>query len=121
MSKNEGVRVIADFDDHAVPLATATPDGNATAARSANEGVRVLVGFDDRIAPHHPTSSSGLVRQQLDELDGLLQRMLSRPFESPEPAADKGQVAELIAQINAGMQTIHAAISEIKRIESKAG
>jgi hypothetical protein len=84
--RNEGIRVIATFDDRAIPLSPGQ-DEPARATRSANEGVRMIATFEDPAgAPAAPT-----------------------------------QVAALISRIESALQTIHAALVEIKQIQSKAG
>jgi RNA polymerase sigma factor (sigma-70 family) len=57
-NKNEGVRIIADFDDRAIPLQEGPPDqgGPPAASRSANDGVRLIADFND---PAQPLSGAG--------------------------------------------------------------
>jgi hypothetical protein len=95
--KNEGVRIVAAFDDRAVSLTDALAS-ESPGGKSRNEGVRVLATFDDRarLLPGEPASP---------ELDH----------------ATNGHVAALISQIESALGTIQTALAELKQIQSKAG
>lgn len=50
-SRNEGIRVIAAFDDRAVPLSAEAGVTSDRPVRSANEGVRMVAAFDGPVIP----------------------------------------------------------------------
>jgi ABC-type transporter Mla subunit MlaD len=63
-SRNPGVKIIASFEDCAVPLNTpAGLDRSDKASRSANEGIRYLAAFEDDALP--------LSASETDSLDTL--------------------------------------------------
>jgi hypothetical protein len=48
-NRNEGVRIIAAFDDRVIPLAqTASRGGPCVASRSTNEGIQLLAAFQEQ-------------------------------------------------------------------------
>ena len=51
-SRNQGVQIIAAFEDRAVPLNTsAGMDRAGQASRSANEGIHLFAAFEDDVQP----------------------------------------------------------------------
>jgi hypothetical protein len=61
VSKNVGVKVIASFEDRAIPLSTpASEDRTGNASRSANEGIRLLAAFEDDVLPLNGSETGSL-------------------------------------------------------------
>jgi DNA-directed RNA polymerase specialized sigma24 family protein len=84
--RNEGVRVVAQFTDRAVPLdgGAALGDGAGIGTRSANEGIRILAEFRNAAEPIAAGTTTAANGNTADEPDAALKR----------------QVAEVIAQLS---------------------
>jgi hypothetical protein len=91
-SKNEGVRIIAQFQGKTVSLSDAKliPDDIDGRKRSMNEGVSVIAEFKDS----------------------------AQPFAAP-PTQDQTQVATVFAKIEIALQAIQVALAEIHQFQIK--
>jgi hypothetical protein len=119
-SKNEGIRVIADFKDRAIPLSGPDPEPSSSrpATRSANQEIILLADFRDQAQPlggqdafEVPVKSSDVARPNGHTSDyrvvrggRLLGTIKNTGFDMPwfegvfEPTAAFGEVQALFDQ-----------------------
>src|SRR5262245_4472367 len=88
-SRNLGVKIIASFEDRAVPLNTpAGVDRSGKASRSANEGIRLLAAFEDDVPPLNGSETDSLdtlnvlfaqheqkVQRLVNKLQGMIEEL----------------------------------------------
>src|SRR5580704_220753 len=58
-NRNEGIQIIADFTEEAIPPGGAPPElsGIGAASRAVNEGIHPLADFTDLVQPLHESTS----------------------------------------------------------------
>ncbi|VTU00736.1 unnamed protein product [Gemmataceae bacterium] len=103
-SRNEGIRAFPAFDDRAAPALLA----GHPLARGMNEGVRPFAGYDDVAQPLTGTSAP------LARIETTLHTALSAATTQQPPAA-------VISCLEDTVQTLSAALAELKQIQNKAG
>jgi hypothetical protein len=88
-SRNQGVQIIASFDDRAIPLnAPAGTDETSRASCSVNKGIRLLADFEDDAQPLNGSEIGTLdtlnvllaqherkVQRLVNELQGMIEEL----------------------------------------------